>query len=58
MEISLMMILQDYRYDAQSRKVQLCNIQEQRYGKAHNRYDQYNYESSPVESITWLCNNK
>lgn len=27
-------------------------------GKAHNGYDQYNYESSPVESITWLCNNK
>lgn len=23
-------------------------------GKAHNRYDQYNYESSPVESISWL----
>lgn len=27
-------------------------------GKAHNCYDQYNYDSSPVESITWLCNKK
>lgn len=31
-----------------------CVIYKNNDGKAHNRYDQYNYESSPVESITWL----